>query len=1304
MGVAAGDGAGGLLPYVPRLTADWLRTDPDRRHRTVVGTLAFVDISGFTRLTERLARRGKVGAEEMSETLRATFIALLGVANEDGADLLKWGGDAVLLLFQGEQHAQRAARATRRMQQTINRVGRLRTTAGPVRLRMSVGVHSGRFDLFLVGDPEIHRELLLAGADVSTTVAMESIADAGQVALSPATAGLLDGSCLGPTKGDAVLLAREPAMLPSQRDAEDDNVSGGAGHDQLDVSIALPIAIRAHLQALAGAPGDPEHRPVTVAFVKYVGTDSLLAEHGAGALTDALDEAVRTVQHATSANDVTFFETDLDADGFKVMLTAGAPRTAGNDEERMLRTARQVVETPTRLAAKVGVNRGHVFAGDFGPDFRRTYSVKGDAINLAARVMGKSTPRGVLATRGVVDASRTLFATTALDPFTVKGKTALVHALQVGPMVGSRQLEGELTLLVGRDDEVALLDAALEQARAGRGSLVQIVAEPGLGKSRLAAELVERATDVRVLRVECDEYGAETPYAAVRPLLRAAFGIATGSPPAEAAHRLRGHVVATAPELEPWLPLVAAAAGVDVPSTPEVDDLDEQFRRPRLEETTVTLLHRGLPSTALVVVDDAHEMDEASADLLRRVARVIDDRPWLLLVLRRDQPTGLDPTGLPGVRTIDLAPLSEGAAMSLAEVVTEEAPLPPQALAALAGRAGGNPLFLRELLGAAGSRGVDALDQLPDSVEALVASQIDRLGHADRSVLRHAAVLGAVVDKAVLLEMLGDGEADEAVAALRRLHAYLVPDGPGVLRFRHGLVRDVAYEGLPFKRRRELHAQAGDIIEAATAEPETRAELLSLHFAWAGRHEKAWRYALVAGDRARSRYAHAEAADLLARAVAAGRACAAPAAELSAALETLGDVRSLLGSSRGAATAYREARQPVRDDPLRQAQLLLKEALIDHRLGRYPHALRRLSRGMRLLDADSTQVGVATRSVLATRYAFSLLSQGRYAAARRWGNRAIADAEAAMDLPAMARAHLAMHLVLLYARGDDELPHGEWALSIYTELGDLSGQAHCLNNLALRAIFEGRWTEAVDMFGRAAGGFRRIGDSANEANSVYNLADMMVRQGRLAAAEPLLHEALRVARAVGDEELVALVLRESGRAAARSGRIDEAMALLTQARDRLTELGEPHEAVDAEAAIAEGLLVAGRPAEALGLADHALARATTLGASTLVPTLARVRGLAQLAIDDVDAAAAAMDGGLLASAEPDARHEQAFLLAARAAVARRAGDPDAADYERRGADLLARLGVVALPVPVEGADRRLIDLADEDPVAAESVG
>src|SRR4051794_16118393 len=128
--VAAGQAsARALQRFVPRLASEWLSTDPDRTHLAVDGTLAFVDISGFTTLTERLARVGRAGSEELSDILSATFGALLEAARDDGADLVKWGGDAVLLLFRGDDHARHAVRAAARMRQVLRDVGRTKASA-----------------------------------------------------------------------------------------------------------------------------------------------------------------------------------------------------------------------------------------------------------------------------------------------------------------------------------------------------------------------------------------------------------------------------------------------------------------------------------------------------------------------------------------------------------------------------------------------------------------------------------------------------------------------------------------------------------------------------------------------------------------------------------------------------------------------------------------------------------------------------------------------------------------------------------------------------------------------------------------------------------------------------------------------------------------------------------------------------------------------------------------------------------------------------------------------------------------------
>ncbi len=262
------DEAERLAPYVPRLALEWLVDTPSALHRRVEGTVLFVDVSGFTALTERLAARGKVGAEEITDVIGSVFTEMLGVAARYGADLLKWGGDASLLFFPEPASAPRACRAAVLMSRTMGRIGRLTTSAGRVVLGVSIGAHSGGFDFYLLGGH--HRELVVTGPAATTTARMEAIAEAGEVLVSSETASRLDRRVLGDPKLEGVLVAAAP-------EADEKPIEAMPAPAGTDVASLLPAETRAHL---LGGGEQAEHRQATVAFVQFSGVDRALRTTG----------------------------------------------------------------------------------------------------------------------------------------------------------------------------------------------------------------------------------------------------------------------------------------------------------------------------------------------------------------------------------------------------------------------------------------------------------------------------------------------------------------------------------------------------------------------------------------------------------------------------------------------------------------------------------------------------------------------------------------------------------------------------------------------------------------------------------------------------------------------------------------------------------------------------------------------------------------------------------------------------------------------------------------------------------------
>ena len=1274
-----------LEPYVPRLLGDWLERTPELTHREVDGTMLFADISGFTSLTERLSRLGRVGAEEMSDALSATFTELLGEAKADDADLLKWGGDAVLLLFSGADHAARAARTAFRMRGRLRTVGRLTTSAGHARLRMSVGIHSGRYALFLVGDPDVHRELVVCGPGVSALVGIESAANAGQIALGPSTAALLDPALSGAAVDDVgVLLRREP-RLPERPPSV-------VSHHWPDrVAVGFPVAIRERLlQGLI----EPEHRQIAVAFVAFSGTDRMLEEEGPEATAAALDEVVRNVAGAVADHKVTFFESDINRDGGKIMLTAGAPTSAGHDAERLLRASRLIVERAGRLPLRVGVNLGNVFSGDFGPPFRRTYSVKGDAINLAARLVARAEPGQVLATTAVPERSATSFRLRPLPPFTVKGKARLIHAVDVGPVVQQAEVwSGADGPLVGRTVERAALADALARLRSRQGGSADVVGEAGLGKSRLLAEVRRLAADQLLLAVTCDEYESSTPYHAFGKLLRDLLGLPPGCRPDQVATRLETRVRDNAPELLAWLPLLGVPLDVTLPETELTRGLTEEFRKRRVEEVTLALLHVLLPTPTVFLIDDAHHLDSASGDLVDALVRRTSAEPWLVVTARRDRERDEGWAGPAGVgRTLRLTPLTSEESVALLRSVTEDHPLPGQTIAAIATRAGGNPLFLESLIAAADPSG--AVATLPESVQDLVTTRIDGLAPADRLVLRYASVLGSHFNTHDLAGLvLGRAPAPDQ-GTYRRLGAFLLRDEGATLRFRHALMREVAYHGLPFRTRQRLHARVGEQLEQAN--PDGSLELLSLHFLEARRYDKAWHYSVRAARHARSRFANQEAVDLYARAVEAerrGPRGLVPAGELGDLLEELGDTWFAIGLPDQAADAYRRARRQVADDPVRAARVVAKEARIDQRLRKLPQSLRRVSRALNRLESEPGRWASSARSLLAMRYAISRLAQGRVAEALEWGHQAATDAEESVDKPTLAQAYTNLYGIYVAAGLEPPVPYGELALQAFTELGDLSRQADCTNNLAVSALDHNRWTEAVDAFGRAAEIYRRIGDTQGEGLATYNRAEVLVRQGHLAAAAPLLEEALVIGRAVSDDELVALVLREQGRIACRDGSVADGLALLEEALRTFTEIDEAEELAGTHLAVCEGLLLgedeqaarAGACLERLAVVDAAAA-AGELDLGPVLASVHRVRASALvLAGRTIEALAELRTALEVACAEENLFEEALARLGLAHLEPTVAGQEPDPGRVVEAEEMLARLGVVTLHATVSGA-------------------
>ncbi|MCA1570398.1 MAG: AAA family ATPase [Chloroflexi bacterium] len=925
-----------LTPYLPRLVRLWSTEADAPRARVLDGSLVSVDISGFTALSEQLAAKGREGAEELVRTISEIFAELIEVAERHGGDVLKFRGDALLLLFLDDRHAARACGAASDMQWAIERIGAARSSAGEVELRMSAGVHSGPINVFLTERP--HRELLVAGAAATRVFELEDLAGASEIVVSAETAAAVDPSWLLEERDGARLLRRlepgssevpPPPDLPGERLEE-----------------YVPTSLRDHL---AVASGEAEHRHVPVAFVKLVGTDALLEELG---------------------------------------------------------------------------------------------------------------PEGFLAR--------------------LEGKERAVIAHHVGRATGMREtIAADAFPIVGRDEELALLQGALDAARMRQFGLVELVGEPGMGKSRLVAEMRTQALGFAPLNLAGEQYASATPYGAWRTALRQLVGITPDRSREEAGAQLAPFVTGMMPDLAPWLPLLAIPFDAEVPSTPDADALDAGDSRERLQATVTTFLERMLMMPTLVVIEDAHWLDDASRSLVRELASSDMPRPWLVLVTSRPSGERIVAPDLPGQR-IELAPLDTDAAEQLALAVAEEHAFSEDAMRALAERAGGNPLFLRELVAAARD---GASGDLPESVETLLTTRIDTLAPADRMLLRYAAVIGP----SFRLELVGEILADEMPggedpARWKALSEFVLPSGEDELAFRHDLVRQTAYGGLSFRRRRDIHGRVGLALERrAAGRAEEEAAILSLHFLEAGDGERAWRYAVAAADRAAAGFANVVAAELYERALGAHELRPADTTDRARVLEALGDVRERFGAYEPALEAYEQARA-AHEEPLDRARLLARIAHCLDREGRYDDALEAFAEARALVSVTSeTAEELETLATIEIGLASVAYRRAIYADAIGHATAAADLAERASRPAALAHALLVAGVAHTDLGRPEAVPLFEHSITISEQHGLHRLRGSALNNLGIHHYTEGRWDQAVACYRESREAKLRAGDPVGAA-------------------------------------------------------------------------------------------------------------------------------------------------------------------------------------------------------------------------------
>ncbi|MBI1881148.1 MAG: AAA family ATPase, partial [Chloroflexi bacterium] len=719
-----------LAAYVPAPVARAIYHQPcvlaEPTARRFPAAVLFTDISGFTPLSELLSQAGPTGAEELTHLINLYFTSMIEIVQNYRGQVVKFSGDALTVLFPVQEISmqlavRRAGECALTMQAKMGEFANLKTSRGSASLSMKAGISAGEVLECNIGGVAGHWEYVVGGDPLAQVAMAEHHAQPGQVILSQSAwqevQTFFSGTAILDSQGFVELdkfLTPLPETLPDTLDwSELEPIEAQIAEKALRCYV--PDTVKDRL----GEQSDwlAELRRITVLFVGVGGFDYETA-NAAERLQNLLYASQELVQRFEgSLNKVA-----VDDKGTVLLILFGAPPFSHEDDiPRAVACALdlQAVANEQGLRMAIGITEGSLFAGPVGAPSRREYTVIGNTVNLAARLMQYGKAGTTLVSQRVKERTGAQFVFESLGQISLKGKTETLTAYLVKGEQGTqdefimRYLLHEDTL-IGRQAELEQLRPVATEARQGTLRLLFIEGELGLGKSRLVSEVVREwiMSGGVGYGSKCISYGRQTPYQAWREVIAAVCDLTpTLIPPRQLARLAAAIADLDDPpgQLGYWadrLPLLADVLGLEAPENSFTQSISGQLRRNNTFALIEALLRRKAKRHALLILlEDIQWADELSLSLVAYLTKALADTSLLLVLVHRPMPSTdmallADIKSMPYVHSIHLEPLSADESLELVEILLGDKKLPPGAVDILLDRGQGNPFFIQEITGA----------------------------------------------------------------------------------------------------------------------------------------------------------------------------------------------------------------------------------------------------------------------------------------------------------------------------------------------------------------------------------------------------------------------------------------------------------------------------------------------------------------------------------------------------------------------------------------------------------------------------
>ena len=1237
-----------VVTYLPRHVALELLQEPvvaENKGRFLEGTLLFADLAEFTSLSEKLRKLdGQAGAEKLVQIINKYLDTMLHILFRYDGLLIRFGGDALLCLFTGNDHdqgAMNAVSAAWEMKQAMNEhLGENKLSQEIFPLSMKAGSNSGRLFAAHIGTPE-HMEYILTGPAVERTAQAESAADAGEILVSRETYQLIEDYVqvqeLAGNPGFYRVKGVHSAPVATGRDRwrKIEGILSGFRADlcalaeRLDaLTPYLPTGI---LSQLVYDPQqgqiEGQYRQVTILFANIVGMSKIMHARGddEAGITFDLSQYFQAMQEEVQYYGGVINKVDLYDQGDKLVITFGAPVAHEKDTQRAVLTALAMqnalkrLPSPTAkfLSQRIGINTGFVFAGNVGsPECnQREYTVMGDDVNLAARLMSAAKPGQILISQNVWDKTQSYCMAEELAPTKVEGKSGLIPLYLLQKARDIREARDLSRLIhsdvVGRTTELDHLLEWFHDLVSGAGrQIVAIIGEAGVGKTRLVkewqreAETGETPGSATWLTSCGHAYGQKANGIFVE-IVEQLLAFADDDTPEERWNKLSARVEDTCARSAPgWfeefstrLAYLGHFLALDLSMARDLSERITPLEAEKLLLQTRLVIcdlleHAAQEQPLILILDDLHWADKASLDMLKFILnKISDDAPLffcLIYRLQKERPIWQAWQEIershPDCHSMSLQELGDANGRQLLFNLLQTGQLAQDFQAMILKETNGNPLYVEEVLcsliekGAivrqdgGGWRIAQSVEQIdvPDTLQQIIQSRIDELDFGSspgsRRVLWMASVIGEEFTEDVLRHLFtgaGRQEHEMSVHIRELMNAAMIQKVKIVeagrprwaYQFRHGLVRQVAYENILVNKQREYHGRVGSYLEEKHCQDlERHYHRLAYHYDQGEQWEKAFEYHRLAGQRDAQAYANHEAASHLQRAIEIAGHVDPGVEALAQVHSEMGKVLSIMGEFDNGLEHLERACDLL--EGISDEAAKLSRARVCYHIGRtyeqkggsenLATALKWQGKGLAVLP----QVPTAEAALLHVLGGIIGVRQDDLDRVVRESEQALSIAQVAGARSELGAAHRLLS-VSARARGrlDSAMEHCQRGIEVDQGLSDLIALAKDYSNQGVIALDMGNWQLAKEADLKAIGILERVGEKYQLAITCCNLADKYRCLGDLAVGLDYARRGLDIFTRIGSSQGTIFAHAVLAPLFWRQGDLEQARSQLLKARE-----------------------------------------------------------------------------------------------------------------------------------------------------------